>query len=130
MATITSPRSDVIEESPPASRLAAARAVAADATAAAASLTTDAAARLPGVAATTRAGFDDANRRIRASSDEMLRLGTAVSFGFAVGLLITGASRFLVAAALVPVGMMGLAMLERWTGSSRPTDGSRQPGGL
>jgi hypothetical protein len=129
MATITSPRSDVTEESPPAGRLAAARAVAADATAAAASLTTDAAARLPGVAATTRAGFDDANRRIRASSDEMLRLGTAVSFGFAVGLLIAGASRILVAAALVPVGMMGLTMLERWSGSSRESDRPGVPGG-
>ena len=60
----------------------------------------------------------------------MLRFGTAVSFGLAAGLLIAGANRILVAAAMIPVGMMGMAMLERWSGSSRPTDGSRQPGGL
>ena len=66
---------------------------------------------------TTRAAYDDANRRIRSSSDEMLRLGSAVSFGLAVGLLVAGASRLLVAAAMVPVGMLGLAMLERWSGA-------------
>jgi hypothetical protein len=47
----------------------------------------------------------------------MLRLGSAVSFGFAAGLLIAGANRLLVAAALLPVGMVGLVMLERWGGA-------------
>jgi len=101
------------------SRLDAAMGVVTDAAAAAGALATDASTRLPGVAATTRAAFDDANSRIRASSDEMLRLGTAVSFGLAAGLLIAGANRILVVAAMFPVGMMGLAMLERWSGSSR-----------
>lgn len=111
------------------SRLDAAMDAVSDAAAAAGSLASDASTRLPGVAATTRAAFDDANLRIRASSDEMLRLGTAVSFGLAAGLLIAGANRTLVVAAMVPVGMMGLAMIERWSGSSRPTTGSRVPGG-
>jgi len=136
MATTTSrPQVDektaeITGETARPTRLDAAMGVVSDAAAAAGSLATDASTRLPGVAATTRAAFDDANLRIRASSDEMLRLGTAVSFGLAAGLLIAGANRIFVAAAMVPVGMMGLAMLERWNGSSLPTDGSRVPGGL
>jgi hypothetical protein len=118
------------EETARPTRVDAAMGVVSDAAAAAGSLATDASTRIPGVAATTRAAFDDANLRIRASSDEMLRLGTALSFGLAAGLLIAGANRILVAAAMVPVGMMGLAMLERWSGSSRPTDASGLPGGL
>jgi hypothetical protein len=86
----------------------------------------DAAGRLPGVAATGISAFEDANRRIAASSDEMVRLGTAASFGFAVGLLIGGANRVLVGAAFVPVCMLGLALLDRFglgrTASARPKD--------
>ena len=74
---------------------------------------TDAAARLPDVVATTRAAFEDANRRMQAATDEMLTVGTALSFGFAAGLLIGGASRLLVASAMVPVAMMGLTLLDR-----------------
>jgi hypothetical protein len=129
MATTTA-RPQGTKETGQETRLDAARGVVADAAAAAGSLATDARTRLPGAAVTARAAFDDANLRIRASSDEMLRLGTTISFGLAVGLLIAGASRILVAAALVPVGMMGLAMLERWSGSSRDTDRSGVPGGL
>ncbi len=116
--TTTSTRSADTAGARPRDRIGTARAVVTDAAATAGSLATDAASRLPGAATTTRAAFDDANRRIRSSSDEMLRLGSAVSFGFAVGLLIAGASRLLVAAALFPVGMAGLAMLERWSGSA------------
>lgn len=119
----------VTEDTTRPSRLGAAMDAVSDAAAAAASLATDASTRLPGVASTARATFDDANLRIRASSDEMLRLGTAVSFGLAAGLLLAGANRILVAAAMVPVGMMGLAMLERWSGSSRSTASSRVPSG-
>lgn len=85
----------------------------------------DAVAKLPDIAATTRSAFEDANRRIQEGSDEMLTLGAAISFGFAVGLLVGGASRILVAAAFVPVGMMGLTLLDR----SRQTRAST-PGGL
>lgn len=123
MATTTS-RSQVTERTPPATRLGAARGVFSDATAAAGALASDASSRLPDAAATMRAALDDANERVRTSSDEMLRLGTAVSFGLAVGLLVAGANRIVVAAALVPVGMMGLAMLDRWSGANlgRGTD--------
>jgi hypothetical protein len=72
-----------------------------------------AAARLPDLADRGRIAFEDANRRVHGGTDEMLTVGTAASFGLAVGLLIGGASRVLVAAAFVPVAMMGLTLLDR-----------------
>ena len=80
---------------------------------AAANAASDAAARLPDLADRGRAVFVDANRQIQAESDEMLTAGTALSFGFAMGLLLGGANRVLVTAALVPVAMMGLTLLDR-----------------
>ena len=52
-------------------------------------------------------------------SDEMLSAGTTLTFGLAIGLLIGGANRLLVAAALVPVAAMGLTLLGRANGRSR-----------
>lgn len=80
-----------------------------------------AASRVPEVVASTRAAFDDANRRIQAGSDGSLTMGTAVTFGLAVGLLVGGAARPLVAFALIPAGMMGLTLLDR--SSRRPAVG-------
>ncbi len=73
----------------------------------------DAVSRLPEVAATTRSAIEDANRQIRSGSDEMLSVGSVLSFGFAMGLLVGGANRLLIAAALVPTAMMGLTLLDR-----------------
>jgi len=73
----------------------------------------DAAARIPDVAATTRAAFEDANRQMRSESDEMLTIGSALSFGLAGGLLLGGAPRLLVVGALLPALMMVLTMLDR-----------------
>jgi hypothetical protein len=73
----------------------------------------DAVAKLPEVAATTRSAIEDANRQMRAGSDEMLTIGTVLSFGFAMGLLIGGASRLLVAGALIPAAMMSFTLLDR-----------------
>ena len=94
----------------------------------ASAIAADASTRLPAAASTTRAAFDDANRRIHASSDEMLRIGTAVSFGFLAGLLIAGANRLLVAVALVPLTMIGLTMLERSSAAGQPRTGGSIPG--
>ena len=117
-----------------ASRLETARTVVTDAVTDAAStagsLAADASARIPAAASTTRAALDDANRRIRASSDDMLRLGTALSFGVVVGMLVAGANRILVAIALVPLTMFGLSMLERSSATSSPTCHAGGPGGL
>ena len=82
----------------------------------------DAVAKLPDVAATTRSAIEDANRHMRAGSDEMLTIGSVLSFGFAMGLLLGGASRILVAGALVPAAMMSLTLLDR---SSRTRSISR-----
>lgn len=130
MATTTRP--EVTKPTGHISRLETTRTVVADAVAdvatTASSIAADASARLPVAASTTRAAFDDANRRIHASSDEMLRLGTAVSFGFLIGLLIAGANRLLVAMALVPLTMIGLTMLERSSAMDGPGSGGSVPG--
>ena len=90
----------------------------------------DAVARLPEVAATTRAAIEDANSQIRAGSDEMLAAGTLLSFGFAAGLLVGGANRLFVTAALVPVAMLGFNLLDRATrAAKRPASGGRLQAG-
>ncbi|MEA2609943.1 MAG: hypothetical protein QOJ75_2186 [Chloroflexota bacterium] len=73
----------------------------------------DAVARLPVVAAATQSALANANRRINAGSDEMLIVGSALSFGFAMGLLFGGANRVLVAGALLPAATMGLTLFDR-----------------
>jgi hypothetical protein len=102
------------------SRLGATTSAISDGAASVASATSDAAARLPDILEQGRAAFVGANRQVQAGSDQSLSIGTAVSFGFAVGLLIGGASRLIVAAAFVPVAMMGLTLLDRAT-HIRPT---------
>lgn len=79
----------------------------------------DVAAKLPDAAASTRTAIDEADRQLKSSSDEMLSAGTTLTFGLALGLLIGGANRLLVAAALVPVAAMGLTLLGRSNGRSR-----------
>jgi len=88
----------------------------------------DAVARLPEVAATTRLAIEDANRQMRAGSDEMLSIGSVLSFGFAMGLLIGGASRLLVAVALIPAAAMGLTLMDRVSRSRRSTTRTMQGG--
>jgi len=77
------------------------------------SVASEAAARLPEAAATTRDAIVDAQRRIDSGSDETLSAGTLVAFGFALGLLVGGANRLLVMLALVPAAAMGLTLLDR-----------------
>lgn len=73
----------------------------------------DAATRLPAAASTTRDAIADASRTLQAESNERLSAGTLLSFGFALGLLIGGASRFLVLLALIPATAMGVTLLDR-----------------
>jgi len=109
-ATGASPRATISDDT---SRAAALAGTAASAAAGVKGVAADAAARLPEVAAGTRTAIEDANRQLRGGSDEMLTIGSALSFGLAGGLLLGGASRFIVAAALLPGAMMVLAMLDR-----------------
>jgi hypothetical protein len=110
------------------SRTAAVGEAAADAAGTVRAAAEDAVARLPDVAATTRAAIEDANRQMRAGSDEMLSVGSVLSFGFAMGLLIGGASRLLVAVALVPAAAMGLTLMDRVSRSRRTTGRTLQGG--
>ena len=71
------------------------------------------AARLPEAANTTRDAFDEANRLVRAGSDETLKVVGAASLAFATGLLFGGANRFLVIAALVPAALIGSEYVQR-----------------
>lgn len=96
-------------------RLSGATGAAANMAGAAADAAGEVAARMPALTERGLTAFDDVNRRIQAGTDATLATGTAVSFGFAAGLLIGGANRILVALAMVPVAMMGLTLLDRVT---------------
>ncbi len=101
------------EERAKPSRREATTAAVADAAESARAAAADTAARLPDLAAQAVSAYRDANRQVQAGSDQTLTIGTAVSFGFATGLLLGGANRLLVVAAFVPVAMMGLTLLDR-----------------
>jgi len=80
----------------------------------------EAASRLPEAASTAQLALADAGRTIRSGSDESLSAGTLVSVGFALGLLVGGAPRLLVLLALIPAAAMGLTLLDRQTGTTKP----------
>ena len=86
------------------------------------------AARLPDAAAQTRAAVDEAARRIETGSDEMLTAGTTFSLGLAVGMLVGGTPRILVALALIPAAAMGMTLLARGTRSGAGRPPRRSPG--
>jgi len=71
------------------------------------------ASRLPAAAASTREVIGTAQTRIDSSSDEMLTNGTMLSLGVALGLLLGGANRLLVALALIPAAAMGATLIDR-----------------
>lgn len=73
------------------------------------------ASRLPAAAASTREVLGEAQARINSSSDEMLTSGTMLSLGVALGLLLGGSSRLLVALALIPAAAMGATLIDRRT---------------
>ena len=79
------------------------------------------AARLPEAAATTRGAVEEAARRMEAGSDEMLAVGASLSLGLAIGMLIGGANRILVALALIPATAMGFTLLDRYGGRTNTT---------
>jgi hypothetical protein len=125
MATTTRPATERPDE--PATMRETATQILGDAVDSARATATEAATRLPDATARTLGAFEAANRRIQAGSDEMLALGTALSFGFAVGLLLGGANRLLVAIATVPVAMIGFTLLDR-TGTTSKRRASMQDG--
>jgi hypothetical protein len=72
---------------------------------------------LPEAADSAREALLEANRRVRAGSDESLKIVGAMSLGFAGGLLLGGANRMVVLAALAPAALIGVTLTERWNGS-------------
>jgi len=75
-----------------------------------------AAQRLPDAASATGAQFERANQLIQRESDDVLAVGTSLSLGLALGLLLGGASRLLVILALIPATMMGFTLFDRHNG--------------
>jgi hypothetical protein len=79
----------------------------------------DVAARLPDAANATGVQLTKANERIQQESDEVLTVGTTLSLGLALGLLLGGARRVLVLLALMPAAAMGYTLFDRHSGSRR-----------
>jgi hypothetical protein len=69
--------------------------------------------RIPAATASTREAINMAQMRMESSSDEMLMNGAMLSLGVALGLLLAGANRLLIALALIPAAAMGATLVDR-----------------
>ena len=76
---------------------------------------------MPDVARASRSAVDDLVHAIEAGSDERVSAGVTLSLGLAIGMLIGGAPRPLIALALAPVAIMGLTLADRRATKSRAT---------
>lgn len=68
---------------------------------------------VPDVARASRAAVDDMFKAIETGSDERVSAGVTLSLGLAIGMLLGGAPRLLILAALAPVAAMGLVLQDR-----------------
>jgi ABC-type uncharacterized transport system ATPase subunit len=68
---------------------------------------------VPDVARASRAAVDDMFKAIQTGSDERVTAGVTLSLGLAIGMLLGGAPRLLILAALAPVAAMGLVLQDR-----------------
>jgi hypothetical protein len=68
---------------------------------------------MPDMARASRAAVGDMFSAIEAGSDERVSAGVTLSLGLAIGLLIGGAPRLLIALALAPLAAMGLVLADR-----------------
>jgi hypothetical protein len=68
---------------------------------------------VPELARTSQELADGLMRRIQAGSDQQVTVGVAMSLGLAIGMLLGGAPRLLIAVALAPVAAMGFVLLDR-----------------
>lgn len=76
---------------------------------------------VPEVARVSRSAVDDLVRAIETGSDERVSAGVTLSLGLAIGMLIGGAPRLLIALALAPMAVMGLVLSDRRAGRVRAT---------
>jgi hypothetical protein len=90
-----------------------AAAMARDVAGKASDLAGEVASRLPAAAASTRDAITTTQLRMEATSDELLTNGTMLSLGVALGLLLGGSNRLLVAMALIPAAAMGATLIDR-----------------
>lgn len=67
----------------------------------------------PDVARGSRDAMVDAMRWIEAGSDDRVATGATLSLGLAIGMLVGGAPRLLIAMALLPVAAFGMVLLDR-----------------
>ncbi len=74
---------------------------------------------MPDVARAARTAVDDLVRTIETGSDERVSAGVSLSLGLAIGMLIGGAPRILIALALSPVAIMGLVSGDRRAAKTR-----------
>jgi hypothetical protein len=74
---------------------------------------------MPDVARASRTAVDDLVRTIETGSDERVSAGVSLSLGLAIGMLIGGAPRILIALALAPVAIMGVVNSDRRAAKTR-----------
>ena len=74
---------------------------------------------MPQVARVSRGAVDDLMRAIETGSDQQVTFGVSLSLGLAIGMLLGGAPRPLIALALAPVAIMGMALVDRRTGRTK-----------
>ena len=80
--------------------------------------------QVPEVARASRSAIDDMFKAIETGSDARVSAGVTLSLGLAIGMLLGGAPRLLILAALAPVAAMGLVMGERRAKAARATSAS------
>jgi len=76
-------------------------------------------------AGSTADAVREADRAIRSTSDQGLGMVGAFSLGAAIGLLVGGANRFLVAVSLVPAIMVAKAIVDRMNEANGRSTGLR-----
>jgi hypothetical protein len=80
--------------------------------------------QVPQVARASRSAIDDLYKMIDSSSDERVTAGVTLSLGLAIGMLLGGANRLLIALSLIPVAVTGFVMADRRVGSRTSRSGS------
>lgn len=74
---------------------------------------------MPAMIGTANRLLADSAQRLAESPDDVLRSGAAAATGFALGLYLAGAPRFLVSLAMIPVIAIGLTLVSRPARTSR-----------
>jgi len=81
--------------------------------------------QMPGMARASRNSVNDMLRAIEDGTDERIFAGVTLSLGLAIGMLVGGAPRLFILAALAPVAAMGLTVADRRTARTPTTSATR-----